>query len=277
MTVTVEYSTDAAVAGSATRGYLTADPVAHNVLCTLLAARRRASVPIRCWWAVEAGEVLGVAFQSPTSFPTVVSRLDGRAVGPLAGALAVATPAIPGCSGLADDAARMAGELATATRRPWAPVEGQRIYEVEHLVAPVAVPGGARVATDDDAPLLARWLEAFHAETGSIGSDAAPERLVREAIEVGRLLVWEVDGAPVASATVSAAEAGVARVGFVYTPPEQRGRGFAAAVTADASSRVLHAGHRCILYTQLANPTSNGIYQRLGYRPVGEVLRYAVV
>jgi predicted GNAT family acetyltransferase len=61
----------------------------------------------------------------------------------------------------------------------------------------------------------------------------------------------------------------MARVGPVYTPPAQRGRGSAAGATAAVSQAALDAGAReVVLYTDLANPTSNALYERLGYAPV---------
>jgi predicted GNAT family acetyltransferase len=71
-----------------------------------------------------------------------------------------------------------------------------------------------------------------------------------------------------AVAGVSPAAAGVARVGPVYTPPAARGRGYGSAVTATASQAAIDAGaSHVVLYTDLSNPTSNAIYQAIGYRP----------
>ncbi len=70
------------------------------------------------------------------------------------------------------------------------------------------------------------------------------------------------------------AVAGVERIGPVYTPPDRRGRGYASAVVAGVSRSALDAGHRCILYTDLENPTSNAIYRAIGYRAVAEALQY---
>ena len=79
---------------------------------------------------------------------------------------------------------------------------------------------------------------------------------------------------PVAMAGVFDAVAGVARIGPVYTPPDRRGRGYASALVAEVSDAVLTRGQRCILYTDLENPTSNAIYRALGYRAVAEALKY---
>jgi len=99
-------------------------------------------------------------------------------------------------------------------------------------------------------------------------------RWMADNIDHERVFLWDDDG-PVSTALASDIVAGVSRVGFVYTPPDQRGHGYAAAVVAEISTHVMRNGaDRCILYTQLSNPTSNAVYQRLGYRAVGEVLDY---
>ena len=67
---------------------------------------------------------------------------------------------------------------------------------------------------------------------------------------------------------------GVVRIQAVYTPPEKRNRGYAGACVADLSKRMLEERYRCILYTDLGNPTSNSVYRRVGYRAVAEALRY---
>jgi predicted GNAT family acetyltransferase len=62
------------------------------------------------------------------------------------------------------------------------------------------------------------------------------------------------------------------RIGPVYTPPELRGRGYASALVAELTRRLIAGGRQfCFLFTDLANPTSNSIYQRVGYRPVTDV------
>jgi len=67
---------------------------------------------------------------------------------------------------------------------------------------------------------------------------------------------------------------GVVRLSGVYTPTEKRNCGYAAACVHALSKHMHEAGFRCVLYTDLANPTSNSIYRRIGYQAVAEVLRY---
>lgn len=89
----------------------------------------------------------------------------------------------------------------------------------------------------------------------------------------GGLTLWETDGVPVSLAGVSRRVAGTVRVANVYTPPEHRGQGYAAAVTAEVSRVAREDGAReVLLFTDLANPTSNGVYRRVGYEAVSDRL-----
>jgi predicted GNAT family acetyltransferase len=84
-------------------------------------------------------------------------------------------------------------------------------------------------------------------------------------------MLWEADGVPVSMAGLSRDVAGVVRVQAVYTPPEHRRRGYGGAITTAVSQAALDAGAaEVVLFTDLANPTSNALYQRLGYQPIGD-------
>jgi predicted GNAT family acetyltransferase len=100
-----------------------------------------------------------------------------------------------------------------------------------------------------------------------VGADL--DATVRDRAERGLYWLWlGPDRQPVSLAGHTLPAAGVVRVGPVYTPPAERGHGYAAGATHAASSALLDGGHRVVLFTDLANPTSNALYQRLGYRPV---------
>jgi GNAT superfamily N-acetyltransferase len=146
-----------------------------------------------------------------------------------------------------------------------------RLYRLGRLLPPdPGAPGRARVATAADSGLLLDWLEAFGREAdGGGGPDL--QRTVADRLSYGGLTLWEAGGGPVSMAGVTRAVAGQARVGPVYTPPEWRGQGFGGAVTAAVSQAAKDAGvGEVLLYTDLANPTSNALYQRLGYEPVSD-------
>jgi predicted GNAT family acetyltransferase len=160
----------------------------------------------------------------------------------------------------ADEWLRLGGPPATVVMR-------QRLLKCDELVEPPATPGAHRLARAADVPLLRGWGEAFtdEATPGGVRIDHVTTRVL-----AGLLHVWEVGGRPVSMAAVTAPEAGVARVQLVYTPPTERGRGYAAAcVAAVTREQLAQPGRVCMLYTDAANPTSNAVYERLGYREIG--------
>jgi GNAT superfamily N-acetyltransferase len=119
--------------------------------------------------------------------------------------------------------------------------------------------------------LLESWLAAFRQELADLGGPGAG--LIEDRISHGGLTLWEAGGAPVSLAGGTRPVEGVVRLGPVYTPPEHRGRGYGGAVTAAVSRAALAAGAaHVVLFTDRANPTSNALYHRLGYRPVEDRL-----
>jgi predicted GNAT family acetyltransferase len=253
--------------------FLREDPVRHNVILTILGLRAARPEPGRYWTAHADGLVRGVALQSPTHFFATVTPMAPEIVTAMVDAIVDRGVDLPGVNGEAATAARFAGHWTERTREAATPVEGQRIYEVADVVKPASTAGRRRKAGTGDRELLIPWIKAFHAESEPSfrGHDVAES--VDRRLTAGELWIWETDE-PVAMAGVFGATAGVARVRPVYTPVEHRRRGYASALVAELSTDVRSAGHRCILYTDLANPTSNAIYRAIGYRAVDEVLRY---
>lgn len=145
----------------------------------------------------------------------------------------------------------------------------QRLFKLTEVIPPPRpAPGVMRPACEDDVPTLAQWLDAFRIEAAP--HDPAPddwEAAVRA--RLGNFAVWVADGTLVAMiGKTRPSEHGIG-VGPVYTPPDQRGRGYATHLTAAFSQHLLNSGYQfCALFTDLANPTSNSIYQQIGYRPV---------
>ena len=87
----------------------------------------------------------------------------------------------------------------------------------------------------------------------------------------GGFLLWEDGGEIVSVSGWGGPTPNGIRVGPVYTPPEARGRGYATALVAELSQTLLDGGRTFVfLYTDLANPTSNAIYERIGYVRVAE-------
>ncbi len=150
----------------------------------------------------------------------------------------------------------------------------ERIYELETVIPVSGVSGSYRRPTGADRDLLARWLEAFAAEAlGPMERLDGAEWVDRHFASTTRGgYLWEDGGVPVSFAAYGNPTAHGIRIGPVYTPPESRGRGYARACVAVLSQHLLESGRSfCYLFTDLANPTSNHIYQVIGYNPVNDV------
>jgi predicted GNAT family acetyltransferase len=127
-----------------------------------------------------------------------------------------------------------------------------------------------RPGSPDDLDRTVSWLALFASETGI--ADAEPAAQARTLLDQDRLRLWD-DGGVVSMAARAGITPTAVRVGYVYTPAEARGKGYATALVADLTREVLASGRRsAFLYTDLANPTSNAIYARIGYVPVRDVV-----
>jgi len=150
-----------------------------------------------------------------------------------------------------------------------------RAYELRQVVPPLDPPGGTlRLASPDDLETVAGWRVEFIRE--SLHEDP-PEDNHEDAlrfIQAGSTFLWE-DQQPVSMAVSTRPTPHGVSIGGVYTPPEYRGRGYASACVAALSQRLLDGGKSfCTLFTDLDYPTSNSIYQKIGYRPVCDFTEY---
>jgi uncharacterized protein len=271
MAVEVDFVEDPGWVLSEAGAFLASDPVRHNLILTLLHARVANPEPGRYWVARDGGTVLGVAFQSPLDFFASLTPMKSEAVAGLVEAIVEAGVNLPGVNGEAATTARFAGQWTERRGSAAFPVEGQRIYELVRMPQVTPVGGRMRQASLDDRDLVLAWTHAFFVDVGQDARDLEP--VVERRIQAGHFWLWE-DGGPASMAANSEPVEGVVRVQAVYTPPEWRNHGYAGACVADLSRRMQEAGHRCILYTDLGNPTSNSVYRRIGYRAVAEGLRY---
>jgi GNAT superfamily N-acetyltransferase len=224
--------------------------------------------PLFGWWTDQADVISGAFLHTPPH-PLLLTAIPAGVAADLATALA-GRP-LSGVNGHVTAAEAFAAAWRAAHPSRKVTVERRlRLYRLGELAWPDPAPDGAlRVAADADAPLLTDWFAAFADEVQDMdaGADQAPD--VRDKLSYGGALIWAADGQPVSVACVTRRVAKMIRIGPVYTPPEFRGRGYASAVTAEASRRTREAGaEEVLLYTDLANPTSNSIYRRIGYRAV---------
>ncbi|MFF8275000.1 GNAT family N-acetyltransferase [Streptomyces lateritius] len=261
---------DAAAFRAAADDHLAADPARNTVLLTLSeGARRRPLASARYgWWTEADGRVTG-AFLFTLPHEPALGPMPPDAARALVHVLPDARE-VTSVRGEEETAAAFAQELAAQTGRRWTTTRRMRLYRLGALTPPDPAPHGRmRTATAEDIPFAVAWMEAFARDIGETDDEVDHAPHVEARVADRRLHFWETDDGPVSMASVSRIVAGQARVSPVYTPPEARGRGYAGAVTSAVSRAVLDAGARqVLLFTDLANPTSNALYQRLGYRPV---------
>ena len=193
------------------------------------------------------------------------------------GALAAAFAAtnLPGVLGPPDAASAFADHWAGAwPGRSARRTMQERIYRLERVLPPRPADGRARLVEPPDRDVVIDWLRAFSEEAldqplvdASVLADRWLERLG------GReLWIWESESRPVSLAGVNGPTPHGIRVGPVYTPPAERRRGYAGNLVAAASQAQLDAGRSFVfLFTDLANSTSNHVYQAIGYEPVADV------
>ncbi|MFC1442448.1 GNAT family N-acetyltransferase [Streptacidiphilus sp. N1-10] len=262
---------------SAAAAYLAADPVRNTVLLTVADTVRSrgphaygGDLPARFgWWRGQDSTVQGAYVHTPPFRPTLGPMPDeaARALVRKWRSSGATAPGVSGGVGLV----RTVGEEWAATGGGWTVFRDQRLFRLGELTPPQPEsPGSARLADAADVPLVVRWFEEFSESIGE-GSGNIPTQAQRR-VAAGNLVLWVLDGAPVSMAGFSRVIAGQGRVAPVYTPSELRGRGYAGMATVAASRALRAAGAaEVLLYTDLANPTSNALYQRLGYRPVEDV------
>jgi predicted GNAT family acetyltransferase len=271
MRIKIEMSEDARAVLQAGEAFLNHAPAEHNLILTLLHERANHPEPGRYWMLFADGKFSGLALQSPLSMPAVLTDAPLAAIEELVNAIAAERPDLPGVFGIAATASRFAACWAERMKLPVSPVEALRLYRLTILQPPPPAPGCLRIATDADFELVLEWLKDFQEETGSFV--ASPDTM-RRRIHARLVWIWD-DDKPVSMAAVTIPVVHTVRVGFVYTPPAFRCRGYAASCVSAVSRTALDTGAaQCVLYTQLSNPQSNAIYRRLGYEPVLEFLRY---
>lgn len=246
----------------------------HNLLLGLISTLRAGGhayqQPIYLSSIEIDGEVAGCAFRTPP-FKLGLTRMPAEAMPSLVEHVGQVYTELPAVLGPEAEAIRF-GELwslRTGCRR--APGMRQRIHALERVVRPDAAPAGRlRAVLPAELSLVVEWLAAFARDCGTPAGNTRAKDL--ELVCDRSLWLWD-DGAPRSLVGAAAWTPHGVRVGYVYTPPALRGRGYATSAVASLSDRLLREGRRvCFLYTDLANPTSNAIYARIGYWPVCDVV-----
>jgi len=262
-------------------GFLRGERARNTVLLTVAETARvnpgyygagaeAAYLPLFGWWTEGEGASKAVrgAFLHTPPHGVLLAAIPAGYAAELAASTLAGRP-LTGVNGNEDAATAFAAAWTDRTGGGTEVLLRTRLYRLGELTWPDPLPDGVpRPPGEGDVALLTDWFEAFHAEAGGVAADDH-EAAVREKLSYGGLTLWQTDGGPVCVAGVTRQVAGMIRVGPVYTPPRFRRHGYASAATAEVSRAALAAGaEEVLLYTDLANPVSNSIYQQIGYLEV---------
>jgi uncharacterized protein len=269
--ISVRFFEDARLFSAAAEEFLLSHSILHNLILTIVDNRLTQHEPGRYWVAVRAHQVVGVALQSPLTYPATVVPMERDVTAALVDAIADAGIILPGVNGEVATAASFAGRWTERHKSGASPAQGFRIYELIELNGIPPVEGLLRKAEDRDCDLAVTWLQEFFVET--LTPPNSPENLIDAALSSERLWLWQ-NGSVLSMAISSKPIQGVVRVSAVYTPLENRRHGYATGCVHGVSKHLTDMGYRCMLYTDLGNPTSNSIYRRIGYRAIAEAIHF---
>ena len=237
---------------------------------------------VHLWVAMDADRPVAAALRTEPYNLVLADPELGTNLEPLLSAVLEDDPAVPGIVANSPHADPAGGFLARTSGRTAERSLEEGVYALTWVEDVPRAAGAHRRADDTDRALLIAWLVAFEAE-------ALPHHEVdvsrhertldtRFSSESAGIWLWEDGDVPVSLAGYSGPTPTGIRVGPVYTPPEHRRHGYATTLVADLSQWLLGQGYRsCFLYTDLSNPTSNGIYSAIGYRKVGEAIEIRFV
>jgi predicted GNAT family acetyltransferase len=252
-------------------------------IASTLAVHPDAYEVVRYWVAVDGDRAIGAALRTEPYNLVLADPEPGTDLEPLLAAVLADDPEVPGVIGNAPHVDPAASFLARASGRSEERVMAQGVFALTWVEEVPRAPGAHRRADEDDRELLLEWLMAFETEalpyfhvSGRVDHERALD--TRFSSELSGLWLWEDGGVPVSLAGFSGPTSTGIRVGPVYTPPSHRRRGYATTLVADLSQWLLGQGYRsCFLYTDLSNPTSNHVYETIGYRQVAEAIEIRFV
>jgi predicted GNAT family acetyltransferase len=228
--------------------------------------------------SVRDGErVVGVTMRTPPHNLILSMIDDDGAIELLAGDAHEVFGSLPGVVGPKEPVARFARIWTERTGEPAEIGIQQRVYCAPQAILPEGVSGSMRPYAEGDRDLVIAWMDAFVNEALPEPPPEDAEGWLRRTLSNpdGGVVLWVDGDRPVSFSGYGGLTPNGIRVGPVYTPPELRRHGYASALTAELTQLLLDRGRRfCFLFTDLANPTSNSIYQQIGFRPVAD---YSVV
>ena len=277
-------------------GHLAEQPVLSTVMsgvASRIRDQRAAGIPwpegVPCWFAafVDRGQVVASAMRTAPfgDYPAYLMPMSDDAAVLLARTLLNRDEPVLGANGALPAVQVFCEEMASATDKEAVVERHTRLFELGQLKEPAEVVGRLRPARVDEQEIVTSWYDAFMddadeqagREPGSSVHEAPGPDEMRRRLETGQIFVWDVDGVPVHVTAATEPAYDVSRVGPVYTPREHRGHGYASRAVYEVSKQIVDGGFRACLFTDQANPTSNKIYEALGYERLVDMANLQVV
>ena len=220
------------------------------------------------------GEEIAVVFLQTEEKKQIIvatSEISGVTIKELATELTKIYPDIPGLIGNKKVVQKLAEEIAVLENKKANVVMEQGIYELKQVKKKWNGDGVFREINSDEIPLIEKWIYQFCKDVNLPTTKEEAKQTAQTLIINHRLFGLEVDGKLVSVAAKTRPTKNNITVNFVYTPKEGRKKGYASNCVAALSQRMLDEGYNTTtLYTDLANPTSNKIYQEIGYEQIAE-------
>ncbi|MGN4445122.1 GNAT family N-acetyltransferase [Bacillus cereus group sp. MYBK79-1] len=229
--------------------------------------------PIFMGVAKREEEIVVVCLQTEEKKQIIVatSEMTEGDIVELAKKLAEVYPNVPGLIGNKKIVQRLAEEIAVLENKKTTAAMDQGIYELKQVKKKWNGDGVFREVSSDELPLIEQWVYQFCEDVNLPTTKEEAKQTAHTLITNRRLFGLEVDRKLVSVAAKTRPTTNNITVNFVYTPKEERKKGYASSCVAALSQRMLDEGYKTTtLYTDLANPTSNKIYQEIGYEQIAE-------
>lgn len=225
------------------------------------------------------GQIRASALMTPPFAMIVHSEpLNTAALDALAESLIANSWQLPGVNGVAEVSDSFAALWQEKTGQQARNIVNMRAYELRRVVEVDYPSGQMKVAEEGDAAVAADMLNAMSGEVAVGPTRLHTAQSTLESICQNRVFFWVDSGEVVSIALGNRPLISGICIGGVYTPPAHRGKGYARALVAEVSKEFLSRGYELTnLFTDLSNPTSNKIYQEVGYQPVCDYHLYEVV
>ncbi|MDG0878644.1 GNAT family N-acetyltransferase [Bacillus paranthracis] len=220
------------------------------------------------------GEEIAVVFLQTEEKKQIIvatSEIAEEDIVELAKKLAEVYPNVPGLIGNKKIVQRLAEEIAVLVNKKTTVAMEQGIYELKQVKKKWNGDEVFREVNSDELTLIEQWIYQFCEDVNLPTTKEEAKQTAHTLITNHRLFGLEVDGKLVSVAAKTRPTKNNITVNFVYTPKEERKKGYASNCVAALSQRMLDEGYKTTtLYTDLANPTSNKIYQEIGYEQIAE-------